>query len=435
MRATRGRSWECANCGEANNKSGTCGTCAADKPAASSKKTKSESESAHGLRWRAHHTLLVLEEEGGGGGKKGGARKVAAFDLDDTLITPASGAKFPRGRSDWKWWDAKVPARLRQLREEGFEIVVFSNQGGVEKKNVPEEDLRGKLLDIVGQLGFPMRAFLATHSDKFRKPSPHAWHVAFSEEKEFSERFTGLVHAESFYCGDAGGRSAGWKAGKKRDFACSDRKFATNVGVRYLTPEELFLGEQPTTKWVWGCQEPRAMFRTFEGAAATHVAERETSEGAELVVMVGMPGSGKSTMAKEKFVRNGFVRVCNDELGNKAKCLKVADAALKAGKSVVVDNTNPDPATRKEWIDLARKHGVRHVRCIHVATPRDVAVHLNLFREMYHGVKRVPDVGFNTYNARFSEPSKNEGFDSVTKVPFVLNFTDPLQKAIFYLWQ
>ena len=36
----------------------------------------------------------------------------------------------------------------------------------------------------------------------------------------------------------------------------------------------------------------------------------------ELVVMVGMPGSGKSTMAKEKFVRNGFVRVCNDELGN-----------------------------------------------------------------------------------------------------------------------
>lgn len=46
--------------------------------------------------------------------------------------------------------------------------------------------------------------------------------------------------AESMYVGDAAGRPAEGK--KKKDFSCSDRLFALNIGVKFLTPEEHFLG-------------------------------------------------------------------------------------------------------------------------------------------------------------------------------------------------
>lgn len=44
----------------------------------------------------------------------------------------------------------------------------------------------------------------------------------------------------SFYCGDAAGR----KNGKQKDFSDSDLKFGLNVGIEFLTPENLFLGDK-----------------------------------------------------------------------------------------------------------------------------------------------------------------------------------------------
>lgn len=41
---------------------------------------------------------------------------------------------------------------------------------------------------------------------------------------------TDLDLSTSFYVGDAAGRPANWQPGKKKDFACSDRLFALNLG-------------------------------------------------------------------------------------------------------------------------------------------------------------------------------------------------------------
>lgn len=50
-----------------------------------------------------------------------GARaKVAFFDLDGTLILTASGSKFPRDGSDWKFWSSAVPGQLKTLHESGY---------------------------------------------------------------------------------------------------------------------------------------------------------------------------------------------------------------------------------------------------------------------------------------------------------------------------
>ena len=44
-----------------------------------------------------------------------------------------------------------------------------------------------------------------------------------------------MNRAQSIYVGDAAGRPKNWAPGKTRDFNCSDRMFAKNVGCsKYL---------------------------------------------------------------------------------------------------------------------------------------------------------------------------------------------------------
>ena len=43
-----------------------------------------------------------------------------------------------------------------------------------------------------------------------------------------------VTKSESLYVGDAAGRAKGWAKDKPKDFSCSDRMFAANVGVSEL---------------------------------------------------------------------------------------------------------------------------------------------------------------------------------------------------------
>lgn len=54
--------------------------------------------------------------------------KLAAFDLDGTLIKTKSGARFPKDETDWTFFDRSVPLKLRELSTAGHLIVIFSNQ-------------------------------------------------------------------------------------------------------------------------------------------------------------------------------------------------------------------------------------------------------------------------------------------------------------------
>ena len=40
--------------------------------------------------------------------------KIAAFDLDYTLIKPKSGKKFPIDKNDWEWMYSNVPNKLKE---------------------------------------------------------------------------------------------------------------------------------------------------------------------------------------------------------------------------------------------------------------------------------------------------------------------------------
>lgn len=125
-------------------------------------------------------------------------------------------------------------------------------------------------------------------------------------------------------------------------------------------------------------------------------------------VMVGLPASGKSSIVKEKY--SGIEVVSRDLLnGNKSEARKKLENLLKEGKSVVVDNTNYDRATRAEIISLAKKYNYS-IESVYVKIDKQTALKRNKQRE---GKKRVPDVAIHTLARKFQEPTYDEGFSNL----------------------
>ena len=79
----------------------------------------------------------------------------------------------------------------------------------------------------------------------------------------------------------------------------------------------------------------------------------------------------------------GYVHINQDTLKSRAKCLKSSHQALADDKSVVVDNTNPDINSRKEFIDMAKTYGVP-IRCFWFVGGERLAKHNNCYRSQAH---------------------------------------------------
>ncbi|GAM17837.1 hypothetical protein SAMD00019534_010120 [Acytostelium subglobosum LB1] len=347
--------------------------------------------------------------------------KVAAFDMDDTMIHTKSGAKFAKDRRDWVWWDDSVPIEMKRLHDDGYQVIVITNQGGVGIKSKFDKgkfnSVSGKIQDLCKEIGIPCIAIMACDlNGEWRKPNKLMWEFL---EEECNNTGAPFDASQCFYVGDAAGRPDNWKPGKKKDFANSDRAFAMTCGIAFQTPEEFFLGEQPFVDKSgavskFAVPQPPRSGEILEGGGNI------TSPKQEMIVLCGWPASGKSTFSKTHLVPAGYGWVNRDTMGDPKKCLKAAIQFLSQGKSVVIDNTNPMPSGRKEYIDAAKAAGVP-VRCFHMQTPRELAEHLNYYRERMGQGKHVPGIGYATFNKNFVEPKVSEGFTEVKKVNFILN--------------
>ncbi|KXJ96665.1 polynucleotide kinase 3 phosphatase-domain-containing protein [Microdochium bolleyi] len=391
-------------------------------------------------------TLLIAkyEPEGTTDASSSKRQKVIAFDLDSTLITTASGKKFADGPGDWKWWHATVPDRLRQLySDEGYRVIILSNQGGLKLHLDPKDkkpkngekiaSFKQKCSAVLAKLDIPITLYAATEKDIFRKPRTGMW-------KEMCKDY-GLSESEidlknSMFIGDAGGRIAAVVNGSvvKKDFSCSDRDLAHNIGITYKTPEEFFLGE-----------EPREFVREFDlarypfsdggisrppdaASQASTVANEEDvifvkKNKQDIVLFCGMPGAGKSTFFWRYLEPLGYQRINQDTLKTRQKCFKAAAEHLVAGRSVAIDNTNADPDGRKEWVDLARSRGVP-IRCVWFKTPFALCEHNAVVRALNgaslnpEGRASLPSMAFHGFNSRFSRPTTIEGYEDIIEMEF-----------------
>jgi bifunctional polynucleotide phosphatase/kinase len=155
-------------------------------------------------------------------------RKVAAFDLDDTLITAAAGSKWAKSATGWKWWDVSVPAKLKNLHNDGYLVVILSNQGNISLKDNPKTlqkdaaslvNYKAQVTAVLRQLDLPISVYAATEPDGYRKPRVGMWQEMLEDYD--LEREESIDLKQSFYVGDAAGRAKTDK--RRKDHACSDR--------------------------------------------------------------------------------------------------------------------------------------------------------------------------------------------------------------------
>jgi predicted kinase len=132
----------------------------------------------------------------------------------------------------------------------------------------------------------------------------------------------------------------------------------------------------------------------------------------ELVIFVGLPASGKSTHYLAHFgathdhvSKDLMPNVRNREMRQR----QAIEDALGAGRSVVVDNTNPSPSVRSPLIALGRRHGARIVGVFFECDVKTAVVR-NRTRE---GKGRVPDVAIFVTAKKLVPPSYDEGFDEI----------------------
>ena len=291
-------------------------------------------------------------------------------------------------------------------------------------------------MDIMANLQLPISAWVSTDEGDYRKPS-----IAMFTNIMDTVQSAGCTvdMANSFYCGDAGGRKIMTMAGRKKDFSCSDRKFAYNINLsiqttdanpeppknavdifKFYTPEEYFLGKAPVTDFHWDGVGPSDLLelpRKFPDNMVFH----NTKQQPELVLFVGFPGCGKSTFYRRFFQPHGYTHANRDTLKTIEKCADVASASITSGKSVVIDNTNPSTEERAKFIKVAKAHNIP-CRCFHFNAPHHLANHMNVMRGKLGISSRVSSIVYNIYKGKFTTPSVSEGFTEVVDVPTCVNF-------------
>ena len=170
---------------------------------------------------------------------------------------------------------------------------------------------------------------------------------------------------------------------------------------------------------------------------------RRPADDAEVVVVMGIPGAGKSRVAEE-YVARGYLRLNRDELGGTLRDLAGAlDEELSSGaRRFVLDNTYLTRAARSYVLDVASRHGIP-TRCIWLDTPLAQA-QVNLVErllerfgslpspeELRAVARREPGVHAPTSQMRtlreLEPPAADEGFAGVEQMPF--ERTPPTRRA------
>lgn len=126
------------------------------------------------------------------------------------------------------------------------------------------------------------------------------------------------------------------------------------------------------------------------GPAPDTSSTRRPSAAAEVVIVMGIPGAGKSRLAAE-YVDAGYARLNRDERGGSLRVLAAElEAKLAGGVSrVVLDNTYLTRAARSHVLEVAHRHSVG-VRCLWLDTPLTQA-QVNLVERLLGRFGSLPD--------------------------------------------
>jgi bifunctional polynucleotide phosphatase/kinase len=316
--------------------------------------------------------------------------KVACFDLDGTLIKVKSGKKFPINSNDWLLLYNKITKKINKLIKDEYCFIIVSNQ--YKLNGMRETEWIKKLDNILNTLNVETLVCCAKQKNKFRKPMTGF----FDEIIEKIDNKIVISKKDSFYCGDA--------CGRETDHSDCDYKFAKNIGISFFTPEELFLKEQVIIPDISYSLINNLNHEDYDKINFVPVKN-------DLIIMVGLPASGKSWFSQKISTKYNYVIINQDILKTKKKCLKEMECNVKKNLNIIIDNTNPSKETRKEYIDIGIKYNY-NIRIIHIDSTYELAMHRNYYRMITKG-HLIPEIVYNVYRKNFEKPTIDEKVNEI----------------------
>lgn len=213
----------------------------------------------------------------------------------------------------------------------------------------------------------------------------------------------------------------------------------------FLTRDPGGLEDSPLRQSVSG-----ASLDPLGSRAASWAAPPVAPRDGEVVLIMGLPGAGKSTIARE-FVERGYSRLNRDEAGGSLRDLLPRLEGLVAGGDarVVLDNTYVSRASRALVVQAAARLGLP-VRCVWLSTSveaaqvnaasRMVSKYGRLLEphEMRKTVKRdisafPPGVQFR-HQRELEPPDPSEGFSAIEAMPFVRRHDSSMSNRAVIVW-
>ena len=317
------------------------------------------------------------------------SNKIAAFDLDGTLITTQSKRRFPKDKDDWRLLNEKVALKLQYLVKEGYTIVVFTNQKNLEKR-MSKADFKGKCCNIQEAIGVPMLFYVSLEDGYMRKPFPGMFEVHKNQHPVMLE--------ESFYVGDA------WS--KKHCFSNSDLCFAQNCQITFYKARDFFAVAADDCALAEPYVEvtPSPFVDRDPQFVATQLQLRQFLTDKDYVFIVSPPASGKTTFC-ERYLPE-FVRLSKDDHKGAAYRKIIKE---NADNKIVFDNTNSTFRAREKLLSYLPKKKVGYI-------VRQVSKEQTLFLNKYRcfvtkgAGELLPDVAIYSHYKRLQIPTGDEVF-------------------------
>ena len=330
--------------------------------------------------------------------------KIASFDLDHTLIKTKSGGTFPKSFDDWQPLYDTVKDKLQELIATDYIIVIFTNQ-----KKLPEDNIRHfcqKIVNIMAHFDIPSDKYtyyISYLDNGFRKPMTGMFDTFIANNQIIS-----IDKINSFYCGDAGGRVY---LNKKidKDFSINDLFFARNIKLKFKYPEEIF-NKKISTYYVndpYADLSLKIWIMNKQSIPWNEITEFSRGFGKKMIMMIGCPASGKSSLAKlitKKYNDFNYQYFNSDIQGQ--KMFKLFTTAVLNNSNVIVDNTNSSLINRNKYYEIASDY---NVLIIYFDFPKELCYHLNSYRTQKNMLKeRLPKMIYNIYYKKLDLPEVTE---------------------------
>jgi tRNA uridine 5-carbamoylmethylation protein Kti12 len=161
----------------------------------------------------------------------------------------------------------------------------------------------------------------------------------------------------------------------------------------------------------------------------------DVEKSKEIILLVGLPGSGKSTWVKSflsthsdyvvvssddiidayaKSIGKTYTEVFSEYMGNAEVEYKIRlMAAIREKKNIIVDRTNLNLKSRRKILSSVPKE-YKKVAVV-FSTPID-EVKRRLIQREYETGKAIPGYVLDSMIDSYIEPTTSEGFDEIIKV-------------------